>query len=160
MKHSIPISNEKEYSLEELSDIMRVLLADADDAYFEVEALQIPRKKLFQIVRTVLTHISEASLGEFELITCSPTNYQLIYRENKKHNRTPIEKTKKAQQRTVKKEVETEVLDTPMRIYHRKAAVTALRLEEIVGELPNYAKYEPYATLIAGIKAKIKKDSE
>ena len=142
MKHSIPISNEKVYSLEELSDIVRVLLADADDAYFEVEDLQIPREKLFQIVGTVLTHISEASLGEFELITCSPTNYQLIYRENRKTQQSP--------------EKEEVVSKKPYRMSRYKAAVTALRLEEIVGELPNYAKYEPYATLIADIKKEIK----
>ena len=155
MKNAIPISNKEQYSLEELSDIVRVLLADAEDAYFEVEDLHIPREKLFEIVGTVLIHISEASLGEFELITCSPTNYQLIYRENKTHNKAPIEKTKHAQQST-EKEVETETLDTPDRIFHHNAAVTALRLEEMTGNLPNYAKYEPYASLVADIKSKRK----
>ena len=153
MKISIPISNKKEYSLEELSDIVRVILADADDAYFEVNDLHIRREKVFEIVGTVLIHISEASLGEFELITCSPTNYQLIYRENKTHNRTPIEITKNAQQSTEKEEV---VSEKPYQINPHNAAVTALRLEDITGHLPNYAKHEPYATLVSDIKAKIK----
>ena len=153
MKISIPIRNKKEYSLEELSDIVRVLLADADDAYFEVEELHIPREKVFEIVGTVLRHISEASLGEFELIQCSPTNYQLIYRENKTHNRAPIEKTKNAQQSTEKEKV---VSERPYQINPHNAAVTALRLEEMTGHLPHYAKYEPYATLVADIKKEIK----
>ena len=140
MKISIPISNKKEYSLEELSDIVRVLLADAEDAYFEVEDLHIPREKLFKIVETVLIHISEASLGEFELISCSPTNYQLIYRENT--------------------EKEKFVSDRPYRTNPHNAAVTALTLEEITGHLPNFAKYEPYATFIADIKKEIEKKSE
>ena len=153
MKISIPISNKNEYSLEELSDIVRVLLADAEDAYFEVEDLHIPREKLFEIVGTLLIHISEASLGEFELITCSPTNYQLIYRGNKTDNRAPIEKTKNAQQSTEKEEV---VSERPYRTNPHNAAVTALRLEEITGHLPKYAKQEPYASLVADIKKEIK----
>ena len=144
MKISIPISNKKEYSLEELSDIVRVILADADDAYFEVEELHIPREKLFEIVGTVLIHISEASLGEFELIPCSPTNYQLIYRENNA-----------PQHRTEKEKV---VSKRPSRTNPHNAAVTALRLEDITGHLPNFAKQEPYASLVADIKAKIKSE--
>ena len=153
MKESIPICDKQQYSLAELSDIMHVLLTDADDAYFEVEDLHIPREKVFQIVRAVLRHISETCPGEFELISCSPTNYQLIYRENQKSHHS-IDK-----EDNIAKE-EKDLSNRPYRPHHHNAAVTALRLEDMTGKLPGYAKYEPYATLVADMKAKIKYKSK
>ena len=145
MKNSIPIDNKGQYSLEELSDIVRVLLSDAENAYFEVEDLQLPREKMFEIIEAVLMHISEVSIGEFDLLKCSPQNYQLIYRENT----APPQKQKKPK--------ETEKLYSTTQ---RQVAATALELESITGQLPEYAKREPYAALIAALKAERKKKSK
>lgn len=144
MKNSIPIEDNAQYSLEALSDILRILLSDAQDTYFEVADLQIPRDKLFDIIDDLLMHISRASLGEFQLVKCSPKNYQVIYREGV------------TKQESDKEEA---VYDKPYSVNPKNAAITALRLEELTGKLPRYARYEPYAQLVADLKAKRKKKS-
>ena len=149
MKNAIPIGADAEYSLEQLSDILRILLSDAQDAYFEVEDLQIPRDKLFDIIYGLFEHISQVSLGAFALVKCSPGNYQVIYRENAA-----------APQRDKKQASDDEaVSDKPFRMNPKNAAITALRLEEMTGHLPFYAKQEPYAQLVADLRAKKEKKS-
>ncbi len=144
MKNSVPIGNNAQYSLEEISDILRILLSDVQDAYFEVADLQIPRDKLFDIINGLLEQVSEVSLGEFQLIKCSPKNYQVIYREGV---------TKQGSDK------EEAIYDKPYSVNPKNAAITALRLEELTGKLPRYARYEPYAQLVVDLKAKRKKKS-